>query len=302
MVLGLLTGSAQAKDPALLSLGMEHFRDTATVTDDPKSATTTVSTESGFAEHEGPMRMVWNDEYLEAVIDDRTGGQSFQVHAWVIYSRIWRDYETVTYQTPSGPRSAPATAIRRTSENCAVGECTYTEHVAFPVEEKFLRELAAGYVPAKPALWRFRLLAKSGPEYSGELSNAEIAGLLAKVDEFTSTHAPAAHPGPAPAPSPAAVEYSGGAALKLSFGIEGLPVAATMEQPNRAGVLVVAVGSGSVAQKSGIIVGDILYEIDGRPMRTPADLQNAVAACPAHCTVAIKLFRGTAVMAVTARF
>ncbi len=302
ILLSLLTGTAQAKDPALLSLGMQHFRDTATVTDDPKSATTTISTENGFAEHKGPMRMVWNDEYLEAVIDDQTGRKSFQVHAWVIYSGNWRDYGTVSYETANGPRSVPATAIRRTSENCPVGECTYTEHVAFPVEEQFLRELAAGYVPDKPALWRFRLLAKSGPGYSGELSNAEIAGLLVRLDEYASAHAAAAHPAPAPVPASAAADNATGAALKVSFGIDGLPVAATLEQPNRAGVLVVAVSSGSVAQKSGIIVGDIVYEIDGHAMRTPADLNNALAACAAHCAVAIKLFRGTNVMSVTARF
>ncbi len=298
ILLGLLTGTAQAKDPALLSLSMEHFRDTAAITDDPKSATTTISTENGFAEHKGPMRMVWNDEYLEAVIDDQMGRKSFQVHAWVIYSGAWRDYGTVSYETANGPRSVPVTAIRRTSENCPLGECTYTEHVAFPVEEKFLRELAAGYVRDKPALWRFRLLAKSGPGYSGELSNAEIAGLLARVDEYASAHAAAAHA----APASSAVDAANGAALKLSFGIDGLAVAATVEQPNRAGVLVVAVSSGSVAQKSGIIVGDILFAVDGHPMRTPADLNNALAACAAHCAVAIKLFRGTDAMAVTARF
>ncbi len=288
ILVGLLSGSARAKDPPLLSLSMAHFKDTATVTEDSKSATTTISTESGFAEHKGPMRMVWDDEFLEAVIDDETGRRSFQVHAWVIYSGAWRDYETASYQTVNGPRSVPAAAIRRTSANCPVGECTYTEHVAFPVEEKFLRDLAAGYVPDKPALWRFRLLAKSGPAYSGELSNAEIAGLLAKVDEYPRAHA--------------AAQNAGGAALKLSFGIDGLPVAATAEQPNRAGILVVAVSSGSVAQKSGIIVGDILYEVDGHPLRTAADLKSALAACAANCTVAIKLFRGTDAMAVTARF
>jgi len=298
IVLGLLSGTARAKDPALLSLSMEHFRDTATVTDDPKDATTTITTENGFVEHKGPMRMVWNDAFLEAVIDEHTGRKSFQVHAWVIYRTTWRDYETVSYQTANGPRSVPATAIRKTSEHCAVGECTYTEHIAFRVEEAFLRELAAGYVPGKPTLWRFRLLAKSGPDYAGELSNAEIAGFLAKVDAYTSARAAAAHP----VLAPLAAENADAAALKLNFGIDGLPVAATVEQPNRAGVLIVAVSSGSVAQKSGIIVGDILYEIDGHPIRTPADLKNALAACAAHCAAAIKLFRGTNVMAVTARF
>ena len=137
ILLGLLTGPAGAKDPPLLSLNMAHFKDTATVTEDSKNATTTISTENGFAEHKGPMRMVWNDEFLEAVIDGETGRRSFQVHAWVIYNGAWRDYEAASYQTANGLRSVPAAAIRRTSENCLVRECTYTEHVAFAARRNF---------------------------------------------------------------------------------------------------------------------------------------------------------------------
>jgi S1-C subfamily serine protease len=81
-----------------------------------------------------------------------------------------------------------------------------------------------------------------------------------------------------------------------------MPVAATLEQPNRAGVLIIAVNHGSVAQKSGVIVGDILFEFDGHAIKTSADLEAAVAACAAKSTVVIKLFRGTVAMSLTARF
>jgi S1-C subfamily serine protease len=81
-----------------------------------------------------------------------------------------------------------------------------------------------------------------------------------------------------------------------------MPVAATLEQPNRAGILVFGVNSGSIAQQSGIIIGDILYEFDGRPIKALAELEGAVAACAANSTVAIKLYRGTNDMAVSARF
>src|ERR1700682_5855540 len=85
IVLELAAHTAFAKDSALLSLTMEHFRDTATVKDDPADATTAISTEKGFAEHKGPMRTVWNDEYLRTVIDKKTGQKSFQVHVLIIY-------------------------------------------------------------------------------------------------------------------------------------------------------------------------------------------------------------------------
>ena len=44
IVLGA-AGTAHAKDPALLSLTMEHFRNTATVKDDPRADATTISTD-----------------------------------------------------------------------------------------------------------------------------------------------------------------------------------------------------------------------------------------------------------------
>src|SRR5216684_5684218 len=105
IVLGFTANFAHAKDPALLSLTMEHFRDTATVKDDPVAAVTTISTENGYVEHRGLMRMVWNDEYLTSVIDEKTGQKSFQVYAWIIYGGRWRAYETASYQTPSGQKS-----------------------------------------------------------------------------------------------------------------------------------------------------------------------------------------------------
>jgi hypothetical protein len=282
-------GAAYAKDPALLSLSMEHFRDTATVKEDPLGGAATITTENGFAERTGPMRMVWNDEFLSGVIDKKTGQKSYQVYAWIIYSGRWRSYETATYQAASGPQSVPATKIGRSAANCAVGECTYTERIAFPVDEELLRRLAAGYAPGKAAVWAYRFIAKTGPDFAGGISSAEIAGLLAKVDEYTDT-------------VPLVKANTVNAALKLDLGIAGMPVAATVDHPSRAGILIIGVDVGSVAQKSGLIVGDILYEFDGHPIRALAELYTAVAACAAHSAVAIKLYRGTDAMAVTAQF
>jgi hypothetical protein len=313
LVLGFLTHAAYAKDPALLSLTMEHFRDTATVKDGPADAVATISSENGFAVHTGPMRMVWNDEYLEGVIDKKTGQKSFQVEAWIIYNGRWRSYETVNYQTTAGPISAPVTPVGRESANCAVGECIYTERMAFPVDEELLRRLATANASGTPTLWTYKFVAKTGPDYAGGLSSAEIAGLLAKVDEYTNARQAA---GPntlaranAAATTNAAADANAvaqanaaSASLKRDLGISGMQVAATAEQPNRAGVLVFAVNSGSIAQKSGIITGDILYEFNGHPIKALGELEAAVAACAANSTIAIKLYRGTNDMAVSARF
>jgi hypothetical protein len=289
MAFGLAVGTAHAGDPALLSLGMEHFRDSATVKEDPLGATTEISTQNGFVEHKGLMGMVWNDEYLRGVIDRKTDQKTFQVYALITYRGNWRFYQSASYQTSGGPRSVPLAQIGKESDNCAVGECIYTERVAFPIDEGTLRQLAGENTPGKPTLWRFKLTPKQGPEYMGEISSAEIAGFLARVDDYG--HA-----------LPVVKASAAGTALKLDLGLGGMPVAASVEYPNRTGILVIEVNRGSVAQKAGIIVGDIVTEFDGHPIKTLTDLQAAVAARATNSAAAIKLYRGTTEITLTAQF
>jgi hypothetical protein len=303
IVLVFAVGTASAKDPPLLSLTMEHFRDTATVKDDPLHAKATITTENGYVEHSGPMRMVWQDEFLSAVIDQSTGQKSFQIDAEITYSGSWRSYESANYPTANGRRSVPATRISKEAANCAVGECIYTEHIAFPVDEQVLRQVAAARAAAKPALWPFQAVAKSGAGYTGGLSDAEVAGFLVKVDEYAARPAMAGANTGSFANSPSTGTSAAGAPSQSDLGVGGMPVAATAEQPNRAGILIIAVNRGSVAQKSGIIVGDILYELDGHPIKALAELQAAVvAARAAGSAVPIKLYRGTEPIAVLAHF
>jgi hypothetical protein len=296
----LAAGAAQAKDSDPLSLSVEHFKDTATVTDTGPDAVT-ISTENGYKETRGPLRTVWNDEFLEGIIDKKTGRKSFLASVWITYTGNSRSYATASYLAPQGPRSVPATLTRLNKSYCAVGDCTYTEYLTFPVDETMLRQLAAEPAAGKHVLWSFKLVAKSGPDYSGGFSSAEIAGLLAKVDDYRPGLAAAAA-STAVVPTAVAATLAATTSLTRDFGVGGMAVAATADQPDRAGVLIIAVTGGSVAHKAGIIVGDILYEFNGHPIRTPAELQAAVAACAANTVAAIKLFRGTNATAVSARF
>jgi len=313
IVTALGIGTAGAKDPALSSLTMEHFRDTATVTENASDGTTIISTENGYVEHTGLMRMVWHDEFLRGVIDRKTGRRSLQVYAWVIYTGSLRTYETATYRAANGPRSVPVNQLAKEVVNCPVGDCTYTERIAFPVDEESMRQIASARVPGNPDKWAYKLVAKSGPEYAGELSSAEIAGFFAKVDKYArrppvARESTPAMNGSAPVANADAVNADAvnagavNASLSRDLGIGGMSVDATEEQPKRAGVLVIAVDRGSVAHKAGIIVGDILYEFDGHLLKTPADLQAALAGRTATSTVAIKLYRGTSDATVNARF
>jgi membrane-associated protease RseP (regulator of RpoE activity) len=286
-LLCLATHMAVAGNPAQLSLGMEHFRDTASIAEDLAAGSVTLSTEPGFIEYRGPLRTVWNDQFLRATLDLSGERKSFEIDVTLTYSGTRRWYRRATYRTSSGPQEAAASLVRVETTNCAI-ECIYTEHLVFPIEEQTLRQIAASYAPGKTALWTFKLLAKAGPSYQGEISNAEIAGLLARVDGY---HPPVAgQEVAAPAPRP------------LDFGISGLAVAASAEMPARAGVLVAGVTPGSVAHKTGIIVGDIIFSFGAHPIKTPADLQAAMAASGGSAAVPIKVFRGTAPLSLEARF
>ncbi len=278
---------AFAKDPALLSLDMEHFRDTATVRADPAEGQTTITTEPGFVEHSGLMGMVWHDEFLTAVIDSKSGRTSFRIDVSVTYSGARRSYRTASLARMNGPAAVVPTLLGTQSANCAVGECMYTDHLVIPVDEALLRRLAAAYVPGKPIALTYTLTPKRGADYRGELSDAEIAGLLARVDGYS-----AAPNSGRDAPPP----------RRLDFGISGIVASPSADRPDRAGVLVAAVSGESVAHRAGIITGDIIYQLGDRPTRSLGDLEAALAAIPAHSTAAVRIYRGLKEVTLSASF
>jgi hypothetical protein len=280
--------SAQAKDPPPMSLMPEHFRDTATLKDDALDTIAIITTENGWVEHHGLINMAWNDEFLRGFVDKRTGAKTFQVYAWISYDDThWRSYNIANFQTTTGPTSVSTTIIDRQVSSCSsYNGCHYTEHFTFDVDEKLLRAIALGYLPGAPAAWKFKFIPQSGPDFLDGLSNAEIVGFLARVDEYMTTNRITAE---AAAPKPA-------------FGVNMVPIAATADQPNRAGLLIVQVLNGSIAQKTGITIGDILTDFNGHALKQPPDLQAGVGATPPGSTVPIKLLRGVSDLTVTAQF
>ncbi|HTV95400.1 MAG TPA: PDZ domain-containing protein [Steroidobacteraceae bacterium] len=293
LALMLAAQGAFASRAALSSLSAEHFRDTAAVHEDPATGTTTISTEPGFVRR-GPLGTVWNDEYLTSRIDRATGRKSFQIDVSVTYSGAWRAYESASYPALEGTKTVTPTLLEREAVNCPVGECIYTEHLVIPVGEELLRHLAAGYVPGRPVLWTFRLSAKRGADYRGSLSNAEIAGLLERVDAYAQ--------GPVAAVTVIKPQPPAAAPRRLDLGISGLAVSPAAENPERAGVLVVAVSSGSMAQKAGIITGDIIDRFGARAIRSLADLEAAMAASAGQSKAVIHLYRGTNEMSLRLDF
>jgi S1-C subfamily serine protease len=93
----------------------------------------------------------------------------------------------------------------------------------------------------------------------------------------------------------AAVLEHGG--LKRGYlGIAGQPVALPDAQRNATGrdeaLLVVAVTGGGPAAQAGLLVGDVLLELDGQPVEAPEDLLDLLTGDRIGRTVTLKVLRG----------
>ena len=284
-----LTHAAHGHESELLSLTAEHFSQTATVQENAVQGTITVSTEKGFVERHGPLRTVWDDAYLRAVLNKNTGQKSFTVEVSFTYSGAHREYQGAVFNEDGVPRTVTVGAHRSESVNCPTGECTFTEILDFPVDEPMLRSLAAGGAGA-PRLWTFKIIGPPKKDYQGRLSSAEIAGLLARVDEESG--------------GVRTLDARGQPVAEIArdLGVAGIAIAATEETPPRSGLLLTAVNRGSVGQKAGLLVGDMVYELDGHPVESPGELNQAVLRSRSKATVAIKLYRGQEKLSVSATF
>jgi hypothetical protein len=202
------------------------FQRTATLKDDPLDTTAIVSTQPGFEEKRGLLKLVWNDNFLRAFIDKKTGATQFQVYQYISYGGSWRFYHTANYEAPNGPESQPVTVIDRSVDSCSTYGCSFTEHIGFDVPEALLRWVAARYTAQPGSIWRFKIGSKAGGDWQDGMATAEVAGLLAAVDQFRAARgltavpetpqlaqpaeppppAPIAEakPQPAPAPTPTA--------------------------------------------------------------------------------------------------
>jgi len=186
------TLSRESQIQIAFSLTSDHFKNTARVKDDSLDTIATISTANGFQEIPEQLGTVCNDNFLRAFIDKKSGKKSFQVYQ-IVYTQDnnkvgWSFFQSVNFETPSGPSSKPVRNIKTDIECKGSLGCLYVEHIAFDVDETLLRTIANQYTPGQQLAWKFRLNSKSGKSYNDAILPAEIAGLLDRVDEYVSSH------------------------------------------------------------------------------------------------------------------
>ncbi len=174
-----------------LALTPEHFKSTAILVEDDSGGTALISTKSGFQQKQGLLRMVYDDNFLRAIIDKKTGNVTYQVYQSIYYqASAWRFYRKANYETPDGPESIDAKFLRPPlahNFDCpdhTSSVCTYNENVGFSVDRDLLDRIASTYEPEKSAMWRFSFIPRVGDEFYGGLLVAEIVGFLQTVDSY----------------------------------------------------------------------------------------------------------------------
>jgi len=178
----------QQKIDQALSLSKEHFRNTATIKDDSLELQAMIHTRNGFQDKKGLLGIVWDDNFLRAFIDKKTGATLYQVYNIVYYKRDWRFYNRVNYETQAGPVAQDLDELDRDVDctGSKYGGCTFYEHVAFSVPESLLRTIAEKYEETRGMKvgWKYRLKSKAGKDYNDGFLASEIAGLLEAVDLY----------------------------------------------------------------------------------------------------------------------
>ena len=176
------------------TLTPEHFNITAIVVDDDSGDTALISTKSGFQQKQGLLRMVYDDNFLRAIIDKKTGNVTYQVYQSIYYQASdWRFYRKVNYETPDGPESVDAKFLRPPlahNFDCpdhTSSVCAYNENVGFSVDRELLESQVRMYEPNKSVKWRFKFIPRVGDDYSDGILVAEVVGFLQAVDAFKET-------------------------------------------------------------------------------------------------------------------
>lgn len=159
-------------------LSSDYFKDNATVVDDSIDTVAKISTGDSYK------------PILRVFINKTNGNALFQVYQNFSYgSKNWRNYYKANYETLSGPKSIDITHIGKDIDCSSLlihETCTFTEIVAFDIDENLLRTIADTYKQDHEGLWSFKFYSHSGNEGKESMRIAQIKGTLEKYDEYRS--------------------------------------------------------------------------------------------------------------------
>lgn len=244
----------------------------ATVANDQFSKTLEIR---GPSEYENPLVGISKMWFLRSAVDKTNGYSTTQLYVYISYlGGSWNffgraaDIET----TP-----LPVVKLGSNVDSCRT-LCSYSETIGIDVDPSVLaRFMERGY-PVK-------VYGKSGESFVVTVTPGQIASQLDALKQAKATSASNAR-------KPLGVRFSDAtASLYAAFG-----------KPNQNGVFIMEVTPNSVADKAGIMVGDIVYKFDGKPIGNSGDLKTMVAEVKAGKKVPLEGYRAGKKIVFTASF
>lgn len=153
----------------------------AEVIDDPFSPALVVTTRPFYVE-----RSMWKltdaDEFLQAVIDRKTGATVYSIYVTREYtSDTWIAFSRLGYIAGGSPKQVDLAAVKGDVPYCLGASCRLSESAVAIIPEADLREAAVGAVAGAPQPWPFRLYG-DGAVFDRGFLKTEIAGLFLAVD------------------------------------------------------------------------------------------------------------------------
>lgn len=177
----------------LIAMSPDDHAAKVVIEDDELETSARLLTLNSFqAKRGGLLRRNWSDIFLRAFVDKSSGEARIQAYFTLdLLYNGWPRLERANYLGPDGVESVEVTKIGSDvdcSSTRLYGGCFYQEIVAFPIEERLARSLAADYVPNGQNWWRVRFKGQSGLDLDMRIMPAEFAGLLMRVDQYRAQH------------------------------------------------------------------------------------------------------------------
>jgi len=176
--------SKSAKPPA--DLTPEHYAKTTTVTPRPDQDAIHLNTEKGFEEPYEDNRH-YRGTYLLAAVDRKSGKAAIGVD-FMQMTETPRPKVVVTYDAPEG-MMRQTIYVKSGRRLCRENDCRVLESISIPLKESLVRHYAKLYSPNLATHWTYRI----GDDYTGEISYAEMAGLIESIDRARKSLPSSAH-------------------------------------------------------------------------------------------------------------
>ncbi|KFG91869.1 hypothetical protein BV98_000118 [Sphingobium herbicidovorans NBRC 16415] len=118
-----------------------------------------------------------SDTWVNASVDKKTGATIYRLVTYTNYWGNWRFYSLGTYWGVDGPVQGLLTTTRNV--DACMSMCRFSETVSMEVSEPVMCHAAD-----LPNMWAVRFSANDGCRWNEEISPAEVAALVNRVNGY----------------------------------------------------------------------------------------------------------------------